>query len=801
MVMNKKGFWKVLMVSLVMASAIGLLASGAFAQNISTQLILQGGIGQQVGGTVLLDNFQYWNSPRDNGWEAYEPSYPIYGAGIGLGTMETVVDFQEGSRVMDVYSNPSVFMPMGGNTYNPYTITKDANYRDAGNAERKGIPGAFSTMSVKVRAPLSIEWFDTFRVIVRVRVQGGPNPSTTGMIDTGVPGTPDLREVPLGATDVCGNPVSYGLADIIFVPRETQVGCTPNNVVQRIYQVDRPTIPTPMVAGVGAETNVYTPNGELVSGVQPSKIWVALGREFQDGSWHMIMEDIQTVIAGVTGGAGSVFEVVSVTVRGNQYRMDDLMFTAPAASIANNNAPYLFRVGPVYGQLFNTTQSRFVFAEDVDYLWLFSDQALLMKAQNDEDLQAQLSALPSFPDPADPTAPRIPCRLAQRLAAVNPAIADYPFIEDAAGLTPAQLGFDPTTAQFINPLGDPSVASPALFTGAATRPALTFKFTVGDPTGSVTSIGQPVPIAPAGDTNNDGTVDAADINQNYMRSLPAMLPAMDVPARAWVTNNGTAAAGNAMYAMACALYNSGFPTWPTFQILRPSVGQVLEDQIITCRVEDGLAVDMETFPVSVVNYPVTNLPPVIEQLEDRFFKVGETTTYQITATDPDYADMANGLTFKASLNGLPNYQYGPWMEQIINPITGTISITPQFEATMTCIVTVTDPRGAQAVGHFNIFCVNSSTWLNHPPIVTEIIESPQIVRAGQLFTVSDLHIADPDNQQLFYSCNIGAVGRDGIWTFQSEFPGEYLVQVTAYDILGGAVTQQFVLQVMPWWSY
>ena len=128
--MNNKGFWKVLMVSLVMASAIGLLARGAMAQNISTQLILQDGIGQQVGGTVLLDNFQYWNSPRDNGWEAYEPSYPIYGAGIGLGTMETVVDFQEGSRVMDVYSNPSVFMPMGGNTYNPYTISKDADYRD-----------------------------------------------------------------------------------------------------------------------------------------------------------------------------------------------------------------------------------------------------------------------------------------------------------------------------------------------------------------------------------------------------------------------------------------------------------------------------------------------------------------------------------------------------------------------------------------------------------------------------------------------------------------------------------------------
>jgi hypothetical protein len=52
--------------------------------------------------------------------------------------------------------------------------------------------------------------------------------------------------------------------------------------------------------------------------------------------------------------------------------MDDLMFTAPAAAIANNNAPYLFRIGPVYGQLFNTgvDQNRFVYAEDTDYIWL-----------------------------------------------------------------------------------------------------------------------------------------------------------------------------------------------------------------------------------------------------------------------------------------------------------------------------------------------------------------------------------------------------------------------------------------------
>ena len=221
-------------------------------------------------------------------------------------------------------------------------------------------------------------------------------------------------------------------------------------------------------------------------------------------------------------------------------------------------------------------------------------------------------------------------------------------------------------------------------------------------------------------------------------------------------NTGTAAAGNPMYAMACALVNSGFTEMAYFPGPETFCWSSLRRQIVTCRVEDGLAADMETFPVSVVNYPVTNLPPLIEQLEDRFFRVGETSAYQITATDPDYADMVNGLTFKATLNGLPSYQYGPWMEQIINPITGTISLTPQFEATMTCIVTVTDPRGAQAVGHFNIFCVN--------PVHGSIIHlqywkssNPRrLSKLAQLFTISDLHVADPDNQQsvllLQYRC-------------------------------------------------
>jgi hypothetical protein len=869
--MNKKGFWKVLMVTLVMVSAIGLLASGAIAQTIDSQILLQDELGQQVGtgATILLDNFQYWNSPRDMGWEAFEPAYPTFGAGIGLGIMETVVDFQEGSRVMEVHSTPSTFLPMGGDIYNPYTITKDANFRSLNNVEFTGIPGAFSQMDVQVKAPLSVEWFDTFRIIVRVRVTditsaGGALNNAVGMIDTSVPldGIPD-EEVPLGADDVCGTNVNtvagntLGLLDIVFVPRETSVGCTPDNVAARTYEVKNAVTAqgaqitySGSILNSSQENIAYAANGQLTGG-NPASAWVALGRQFQDGSWHLVSEDLQQVVDGISTVGEQIFEIVSVTVRGNQYRMDDLMFTAPGASVANNSAPYLFRIGPVYGQLFNVAQSRFIFAEDEDMLYLLSDRALLAKAQQDDDFADRLANIN----------PRTRLRL--RLAAAqNSTTVDFPFIEDANGLTPAQAGFNPLTATFVDasqsgywvdatgltpadagynaatavlvnyiPVqdatglrptpgasGEPvppagynaataTPVAPGRYTvtpaGGATptpRPTvLNYTFTMGDSLGSLTSVASGRTL----DVNGDGAVTAADaaaITTNYLATLPSVIPAMNVPTSAWIVNTGTLV-GNPMYVMACALINSGVYTqWPNFQILQGAQGQVLEDMIVTCRVSDGLATDMETFPISVVNYPVTNVPPLIEQLEDQFFQVGTQSFYQITATDPDPQDMAGGLTYQATLNGLSSYQYGPWMNQIINPITGLITLTPQFDATMTCIVTVTDPRGAQAVGHFNIFCVNPGTWLNHAPAVLEVIESPQVCRAGQRFTISDLRIADPDGESLYYSCNVGSVGANGIWTFQSEYPGEYLVQITAYDIVGGAVTQQFVLQVMPWWS-
>ena len=63
------------------------------------------------GGDLLIDNFEYWDSPYNHGWRQNEPPYPTYGYGMGYATVfNTVLDLQQGSRVLDVYRPSSVFL-------------------------------------------------------------------------------------------------------------------------------------------------------------------------------------------------------------------------------------------------------------------------------------------------------------------------------------------------------------------------------------------------------------------------------------------------------------------------------------------------------------------------------------------------------------------------------------------------------------------------------------------------------------------------------------------------------------------
>lgn len=82
-----------------------------------------------------------------------------------------------------------------------------------------------------------------------------------------------------------------------------------------------------------------------------------------------------------------------------------------------------------------------------------------------------------------------------------------------------------------------------------------------------------------------------------------------------------------------------------------------------------------------------------------------------------------------------------------------------------------------------------------------------MIRAGEEFILSptDLNIIDPDGDDIYASYNIGAVGRtaDGgfIWTFQSNFPGKYLLELVFFDLRGGRCIRTIPVEVKPWWSF
>jgi hypothetical protein len=755
MIMNKKGFLKALMIGLVIAVAAVFVAGNVMAQVLNTQIMLQnrsvvgidadgelidvatdGTLNQDDASTVLVDNFEYWNNPRNMGWNVIEPSYPVWGAGLGYGQVNNILDFEQGSRVLDVYRPMSVFLM--NTPYDVYQIVKPCYLAD-GNS----IQGDFSAMSLEVRAPLAIEQFDNFQIIVSVKASSGDH----------------------GGGRDAGEEIS-----IVFRPIEGPQG---------YYGILNP-----------------LEDGEALG--DDDVILVALGRQFQDGTWHLVMEDLAEIIAQYDRGAdenvfdpdepvsatnadddGRLESVEAIMIRGNQYRLDNIMFTKPARSISGNGAVHFFHVGPIYCQLYGqmgyNSAGRWLLAEDGD-LGMGAEYVADVD-DYDYDFKNRVANFDEgallFPDITDPN--------------------DIPFFIGADGTVD---GYFSASRLFLPGDEDQDGIMDA------DAPNLSWVLTMGDSLGAVIT-DEFVEVATV-DEDFDAAIEDDDCN-----SWPPYLIQEDgVMIRNMVDPNYDPDVDltpymqtleNPMYAVASALLNSGYAIIPQAIRIVPHLGQVIEDMIVTARVSDGICTDKETFPVSVVNYPVTNHPPIINDVDDQIFYVGMQNGYKILAIDPDPQDMLS-LTYTATLDGVPSYQYGPWMNQIINPSNGVVSFVPQFEGALDCIITVRDPRGMSAVCAITIFCVNQGTWFNHPPIILGDLDSPQTIRAGEMFVADEMDFQDPDGDKMYWSCNVGSVGNNGVYTFQTMFPGYYMVQITAYDIRGGAATTEFVIHVRPWWS-
>jgi hypothetical protein len=793
--MNKNRFLKALMLGFVMAITVGFLAKGVTAQVLNQQIQMSSSLAQPIPGpifrddgpidldevsAVLVDNFEYWGNPRNMGWQPQEPAYPIWGAGLGYGQLQNVLDFEEGSKVLDVYRPTSVFLLDPRTGLATYTISKATRFIDNEDPDDAApIWGDFCEFSCKIRHPLSVEAWDTFSIVISVEVMN------TKDYD------PENSET---------------VEDII-----TDI---PVNIVLR-----------PIENSNAHETLADSVDEQTMDDADESYvIEAALGRQFQDGSWHYVVANLEEIVKAadpdctlvdfltlnhVTDGDEdhtTRTAINAVTIMGNQYRIDDIMFTQPAKSISGNGVPHLFRIGPIYGQLWIQGQSFWIFAEDGDLGMTLS--------MNDDD-QYQFTNIFAGCEP-----------ITFDLACEDGSLVDEGYDEfifnpdaDTEGLV------EDIKILEVDDEGDPICDAEITDEDAN----LTFQFTVGDTLGSCDFLSaRPVYCIP----NGDGEVDIDEhsdgqfpFSQAQVDSFPPYLLQEDgiLVRNVWETREAydgeteeyeidsdayyMRSFSNPMYVLACALFNAGHSSFPNVRVLNPSYGQVPEDLIITCRVTDGIGTDKETFPVSVVNYPVSNFPPMLNDLDDQVFFVQRTpdldtgmNVYRVMAHDHDPQDMFS-LTYHCTLNGLPNYQVGPFQQTVISPTSGIIAFTPYSEGALHAIITVEDPRGMYSIGEITIFCCNKGGWYNHPPIILGDMDSPQTIRAGQLFIANEMDFCDPDGDELYWSCNIGAVGENGLYTFQSQYPGYYLVQITAYDIRGGAATTEFLIHVLPWWAY
>lgn len=595
--------------------------------------------------TFVWQDFEYWDSPRNHGWICSSPSYPVWGF-AGYGTLRTAIDARLQSRVLVLESMPSAF----NNFFRFRTL--NAAVPDP-NPSTQGFDKNIISFNIINR--FGIEQFDQWEAQIQVETRNGKNVL--------------LVYRPCGASE--SGPEVGGYAEYGY--RGGLNGGDPE-------RSDRPLV-----------------------------VIYDIGRQYQDGAWHLVVRDLDEDIRKIGMWQGIDFSldgfgqelyygpeqsaIVSIMFAGFTMRVDNIAFHDRMRDIVNH-PPKLQRIGPQFAQIF------------VPFSYLISVY--------------ERSDISGFVDER------------------------YEFVATIGGYGSRGV----QTSEMI--------------------------FRVKE------------------DPNNPGYYLACEPDD------PACLPD---------------------------------------KVLLEFVPQTFEDLIITIRVTDpgGLS-DMETFPLSVVNYPVVNHPPYLEEIENDVYLLGTNEGYfekaficydQDMEDHPGSATEPGNITYRAIIDTAPNYQFGPWQEPLISePFTPVIRFSPRFEGLHRISVIATDSRGLSAITSFALHVVNPGTWLNHPPILGEDIDSPQIVRVGETFTIP-VEFLDPDNEEIYYSSNIGSItkmeegfgktpesgigvteGEDrygryvsgAIFHFVSPFPGTYHVIITAYDLRGGYCTAEFILDVQPWWA-
>ena len=720
-------------------------------------------------GSLLIDNFEYWDSPYNHGWKQMMPLYPVFGFGVGYTSiLNTVLDLQEGSRVLEVVRPSYIYLL--GTTYEKHSISHELySPPPLGGSSSLNYVSLVEipVLSFKFKTPFNLEPWEMF-------------------------------EFDVSCSNALEHEVIIKIKPLEPPPSYESTDCDYNPIV------------------IEYNDNPYRPS---------MTVQINIGRNYIDGTWHVIWLNLPEMVKIAVNNYNKINEAnksnwyitkaKKILISGVMFRLDNIIFRKEDYSKFSKNVRVdVFEPGPLYAQIFEPyryilmadyiandeisnvndfllDQNNFIFDPnqirdtwiadlleiDPNYHYIDSDHSLY----DPEYIKRWIPEDPNFGKP-DPVA-EVYLRKGFFIDITLPLFADRHFRINGNGSVNlcrhGRLGWNITIGGFGRYAIDAIIVKPL-------------------------------------------SIDPYDGMPSYIMNRISALKSIEIFGKAHFGPEQS-------LALESALWNSGVEFWPHIAYF-DYTPQYFEDLTLALEVSNQNKVEKLVIPVSVVNYPVENYPPEVQsKIFPRIFEIGEETECVILSLDPDcfifsmaqfygktpattHLPMLPGnkirtdqdsLFYQMYIEGTHSYQFGPWIECGVDSKSGVGRLIPRFEGILRTVTTCTDVYGASDIGRRNIHCVNPGTWFNHPPVVTSL-PNPRVIRAGEEI-VLNARAEDPDGDEVYASCNFGSIGQvangDTIWTFQTNFPGIYSLEIVFFDIRGGYALANTSIEVVPWWSY
>ncbi|MGA1842307.1 MAG: thrombospondin type 3 repeat-containing protein [bacterium] len=631
---------------------------------------------------ILIDDFEYLDSPFNHGW--IDSRYPVWGYGIGYTTIyNNVFDSQIGSRVIDCYRPPSVFL-----LSTPYEITK-----------------IFHNLITPISPP-------NFEGKPYIDMTTNPIISFDFKAPLGIDPTYEIFE--LGVIGEGNNEDKEVTVRIIPVQASSVDFLGPLNSTEEMH-------------GMSAAVSDFNPAGQL-------EVTVIMGSRVIDGSWHAIQVNLGKAVKA----AVDVFDDIDsndktdwymarancIALSGYTFRLDNIIFKSKTDSESKVD---LFEMGPLYAQIFEPY--RYLFIADYKGIGITAFDVHGQASEIDQitDLMLNPDNFLFVQDPDDP----------------NDTVIRY---WTDLGADPNLFGkVDPNISllfdsdgdrQFIVDLSLPIFADPNLRLGGSAaetiinRGPLAWDSTIG---GYSTNCIQPFLLQPLVVYPYDG--------------MPSYIPANFSVIEVIKKYGSPCYSPELVYMLEGALWNAGVLAWQNIAAL-DFTPKYFEDYIVTIEVTDGIHHDVRTFPLSVVNNPVENYPPVLQLgNDDPVFFIGEINEYAVNLIDPDcfifsLSLLAPGTThipgfpisedFRTDMDDLlweiegvngeivHSYCFLPYCPCFSFPgmndfdcwnfiNTGLIKFSPQSEGTFNFYIIFSDARGGTGIlDELKIICIFKS---------------------------------------------------------------------------------------------